>query len=109
MMLLARTDPDAPKHRGISFLLLDMDDPGITVNPIINMADAHSFNMITFDDVRVHKENLVGELNRGWYVGATLLDLRALGSRVLGLGPAHSGRPDRVLRGEHPQRPTVGR
>ena len=43
------------------------------------MADAHSFNMITFDDVRVHKENLVGELNRGWYVGATLLDFERSG------------------------------
>ncbi len=79
MMLLARTDPDAPKHRGISFLLMDMDDPGVNVRPIINMADAHGFNMVTFDDVRVPKENLVGELNRGWYVGATLLDFERSG------------------------------
>ena len=74
IFLMARTDPDAPKHRGISFLLCDMDDPGVTVNPIINMADSHHFNMVTFDNVRIPKKNLVGELNRGWYVGATILD-----------------------------------
>ena len=74
IMVLTRTDPDAPKHRGISFLLCDMNTPGITVNPIINMAGDHSFNMVTFEDVRIPKKNLVGEQNRGWYVGATLLD-----------------------------------
>ena len=74
MMLLARTDPESPKHRGISFLLADMASPGVTVRPIVDMSDRHRFNMVTFDDVRVPKRNLVGELNRGWYVGATLLD-----------------------------------
>ena len=79
IMVLTRTDPDAPKHRGISFLLCDMNTPGLTVNPIINMAGDHSFNMVTFDDVRVPKKNLVGEQNRGWYVGATLLDFERSG------------------------------
>ena len=74
IMLLARTDPDAPKHRGISFLLADMTAPGVEVKPIENLAGHHHFNMITFEEVRVPRENLVGELNRGWYVGATLLD-----------------------------------
>ena len=78
-MVLTRTDPDAPKHRGISFLLCDMNTPGITVNPIINMAGDHSFNMVTFEDVRIPKRNLVGEQNRGWYVGATLLDFERSG------------------------------
>ena len=78
-MVLTRTDPDAPKHRGISFLLCDMNTPGLTVNPIINMAGDHSFNMVTFDNVRVPKKNLVGEQNRGWYVGATLLDFERSG------------------------------
>ena len=72
IMVLTRTDPDAPKHRGISFLLCDMNTPGITVNPIINMAGDHSFNMVTFEDVRIPKKNLVGEQNRGWYVGCLL-------------------------------------
>ena len=79
IMVLTRTDPDAPKHRGISFLLCDMNTPGITVNPIINMANDHGFNMVTFEDVRIPKKNLVGEQNRGWYVGATLLDFERSG------------------------------
>tara|TARA_B100001123_G_scaffold124209_1_gene144690 strand:+ start:13141 stop:14310 length:1170 start_codon:yes stop_codon:yes gene_type:complete len=79
IMVLTRTDPDAPKHRGISFLLCDMNTPGISVNPIINMAGDHSFNMVTFEDVRIPKKNLVGEQNRGWYVGATLLDFERSG------------------------------
>ena len=79
IMVLTRTDPDAPKHRGISFLLCDMNTPGLTVNPIVNMAGDHNFNMITFDNVRVPKKNLVGEQDRGWYVGATLLDFERSG------------------------------
>ena len=79
IMVLTRTDPDAPNHRGISFLLCDMNTPGLTVNPIINMAGDHGFNMVTFDNVRVPKKNLVGEQNRGWYVGATLLDFERSG------------------------------
>lgn len=79
IMLLTRTDPDAPKHRGISFLLADMNTPGLEVRPIINMANQHSFNMVTFDNVRVPQKNLVGEKNRGWYVGATLLDFERSG------------------------------
>src|SRR5581483_8365119 len=75
MFLLARTDPDAPKHRGISFLLLDIKNtPGVQVRPLINMADRHHFNQVFFTDVRVPRRNLVGEENRGWYVGMTLLD-----------------------------------
>jgi alkylation response protein AidB-like acyl-CoA dehydrogenase len=79
MLLLARTDPESPKHRGISFLLLDMESPGVTVQPILNMAGNHGFNQVFFEDVRVPKKNLVGELNRGWYVAATLLDFERSG------------------------------
>ena len=74
MILLARTDPDAPKHRGISYFILDMKTPGITVRPLVNMAGNHDFNEVFFDDVRVPTENLIGEENRGWYVGTTTLD-----------------------------------
>ncbi len=74
LFALVRTDPEAPKHRGISFLLMDKNTPGITVRPLINMAWDHGFNETFFEDVRVPASNLVGELNRGWYVGATLLD-----------------------------------
>ena len=74
MFMLARTDPEAPKHRGISYLLVDMKSPGIEVRPLINMAGSHEFNEVFFNDVAVPRENLVGELNRGWYVGMATLD-----------------------------------
>lgn len=75
MFLLARTDPDAPKHRGISFLLIDdIRQPGISVRPLVDMSGDHYFNEVFLDSVRIPAANLVGELNRGWYVGMTLLD-----------------------------------
>jgi len=74
LFMLARTDPEAPKHRGISFLLVDKSTPGISVRPLVNMADEHHFNETFFDNVRVPVSNRVGEENRGWYVGMTLLD-----------------------------------
>ena len=79
MMLLARTDVEAPKHRGISFLLVDMKSPGVEVRPIMNMAGTHEFNEVFFDDVQVPKGNLVGEKDRGWYVAVTLLDFERSG------------------------------
>ncbi len=74
LFALVRTDPDAPKHRGISFLMMDIHTPGLNVRPLINMAWQHGFNETFFEDVRVPTKNLVGEENRGWYVGASLLD-----------------------------------
>ena len=72
---LVRTDPDAPKHRGISFLLIDdIRTPGLTVRPLINMAWEHGFNETFFENVRVPARNVLGEVDRGWYVGMTLLD-----------------------------------
>jgi alkylation response protein AidB-like acyl-CoA dehydrogenase len=72
--LVARTDPDAPKHKGISTFILDMKSPGVSVRPLVNMANSHSFNQVFFDNVRVPKENMVGEENRGWYHAAATLD-----------------------------------
>ncbi len=75
LFALVRTDPDAPKHRGISFLLIDdIRTPGISVRPLIDMGGRHYFNEVFFDSVRVPAGNIVGEENRGWYVGMTLLD-----------------------------------
>ena len=79
MILLARSDPDAPKHKGISYFILDMKSPGITIRPLVNMANNHDFNEVFFDNVRVPKENLIGEENRGWYVGTTTLDFERSG------------------------------
>ena len=81
---LARSEPDAPKHRGISFFLIDMKTPGITVRPLVNMANRHHFNEVFFEDVRVPASNMVGEENRGWYVATTTLDFERSGiSRVV--------------------------
>lgn len=86
IMLLTRTDPDAPKHRGISFILVDMKSPGIEVRPIINMANGHEFNEIIFDNVRVPRRNVVGEEDRGWYVAVTLLDFERSGIDYSAMG-----------------------
>ena len=74
MFMLARTDPDAPKHRGITYFLMDMKSPGVTVRPLINLAGGHMFNEVFFEDVRVPARNVLGEINRGWYIGTTTLD-----------------------------------
>jgi len=79
MMLLARTDPDAPKHKGISAFVIDMKAPGVSVRPLTNMADMHSFNEVFFDNVRVPKKDMLGELHRGWYVATTTLDFERSG------------------------------
>src|SRR3954468_11563894 len=68
MFCLVRSDPEAPKHRGISYILIDMQTPGITVRPLIQMTGDPGFNEVFFEDVRVPKENLVGGLNNGWQV-----------------------------------------
>ena len=72
--LAARTDPDVPKHKGLSTFAIKMDTPGITIRPLVNMAGTHEFNEIFFEDVRVPAANLVGEENRGWYNVAVGLD-----------------------------------
>ena len=65
-ILIARTDPDAPKHKGISYFICPMDTPGIEVRPIIEMTGSHTFNEVFFDDVRIPAANLVGQENEGW-------------------------------------------
>jgi alkylation response protein AidB-like acyl-CoA dehydrogenase len=74
IFVLARTDPQLPKHKGISFFLVDMQTPGISVQPLVNMVDRHEFNQVFFEDVRVPKRNMVGPEHGGWYVAMTLLD-----------------------------------
>jgi alkylation response protein AidB-like acyl-CoA dehydrogenase len=72
-ILLVRTDPSAPKHKGISYLLVDMHSPGVTVRPLVQMTGASGFNQVFFEDVKVPKANLIGEKNRGWEVAITTL------------------------------------
>ena len=77
--MLVRTNPDAPKHRGISFVLTELEGTeGVTIEKIPMMWNAYR-GLATFSDVRIPKKNLVGEQDRGWYVGAALLDFERSG------------------------------
>lgn len=108
IFLLVRTEPDAPKHRGISFLLVDMRSPGITVQPLINMAGGHGFNQVFFDNVRVPRTHLVGEENRGWYIAATTLDFERSGiNRIAGATRVLHGFIDYVRERPWLRRPAV--
>jgi len=69
-----RTDPDAPKHRGITLIIVDMKTPGVTVKPLLNMADSYANCEVFFDDVHVPVENRIGEENQGWRYIMTALD-----------------------------------
>jgi alkylation response protein AidB-like acyl-CoA dehydrogenase len=72
-ILLVRTDPEAPKHKGITYLLVDMHSPGVDVRPLRQITGDPEFNEIFFSDVRVPKENVLGEVNQGWQVAMTTL------------------------------------
>jgi alkylation response protein AidB-like acyl-CoA dehydrogenase len=73
IFVLARTDPESPKHKGISFLLVEMDQPGVEVRPIKMISGESEFNEVYFTDARCAKENVVGGVNNGWAVAMTLL------------------------------------
>jgi alkylation response protein AidB-like acyl-CoA dehydrogenase len=72
-ILLVRTDFNAAKHKGITFVLLDMASPGITIRPLVEMTGHAWFNEVFFDNVRIPRENIVGELNQGWQITMTTL------------------------------------
>jgi pimeloyl-CoA dehydrogenase large subunit len=89
---LVRTDPLAKKQSGISFLLIDMKTPGITVRPIITLEGGHEVNEVFFDAVRVPLENLVGEENRGWDYAKFLLANERTGIARIGLSKSRIAR-----------------
>jgi alkylation response protein AidB-like acyl-CoA dehydrogenase len=72
-ILVVRTNPDAPKHKGLTFVLLDMQSPGITIRPLVEMTGHAWFNEVFFDDVRIPLENVVGKLDEGWEIVMTTL------------------------------------
>jgi len=80
MFVLARTDPEVPKHKGITYFLLEMSTPGVDVRELPDITGDVLFNEVFFDNVRVPAKNMVGEENRGWYIAATTLDFERAGS-----------------------------
>ena len=86
MLLLARTDPEAPKHRGISAFIVDLDTPGLTLNPIEQITGVPEFFEVFFDDARVPAERLIGPANEGWQIAMrTLQHERVSATRVFDL------------------------
>lgn len=105
--LLTRTDPDAPKHRGITMLLIEMDTPGLEVRPLVQATGAAHFNEVFLNDVRVPAANVLGEVNAGWAAARTVLSNEAalIGGNsqqtlptLLLLADIHSRRQDPVVR-----------
>jgi 3-oxochol-4-en-24-oyl-CoA dehydrogenase len=91
-ILLARTDPDAPKHRGISYFVCPMHLPGVEIRPLVEMTGDHTFNEVTLDGVRLPADCLVGEEHQGWALAkVTLANERvslSTGGALWGAGPA---------------------
>jgi alkylation response protein AidB-like acyl-CoA dehydrogenase len=104
-ILIARTDPDVAKHRGISFFVCPMDAPGIEIRPITEMTGGHTFNEVFFTDVRIPAANLVGELNDGWRLAKVTLGNERVslstGGVLWGNGPTALETID-AIREQHP-------
>jgi len=87
IFVLCRTDVDVRKHKGISFMLVSMDQPGVEIRPITNIAGHDHFNEVFFTEARCPKDNVLGGLNNGWAVGNTLLGFeRGVGATTASLG-----------------------
>jgi len=101
-ILLARTDPEAPQHQGISYFICPMDAPGVTVKPLVDMTGAHSFNEVFLDGVRLPAGLLVGERGQGWSLAKVTLGNERVslsGSGALwGMGPTAQDLVDQVRR-----------
>jgi alkylation response protein AidB-like acyl-CoA dehydrogenase len=108
-MLLARTDADAPKHKGITYFLLDMDLPGIEIRPLRQMTGASHFNEVFFTDVRVPDRDRIGDVNDGWRVAqTTLLNERAALGHLLSFGNVVDGLVEQARLAEQAGRAGTG-
>jgi hypothetical protein len=107
MYLLARTDREAPKHKGISYFLLDLHSPGVSFTPLLNIAGRKGFGQFHFDGVRMPADALLGEVNRGWYQATTTLDLER--SNIANAGSARRAVDDLVVYGRETRLATVHR
>ena len=104
-ILIARTDPDLPKHKGISYFICPMQTPGIEIRTITEMTGGHTFNEVFFTDVRIPAENLVGDLNDGWRLAKVTLGNERVslstGGVLWGGGPTALDMLDAVRRQGH--------
>ncbi len=110
-ILIARTDPDLPKHKGISYFICPTNLPGLTMTPIIDATTAHSFNQVFFDNVRIPVENLVGTEGDGWRLARVTLanervSLSSAGS-LWGEGPSADDLLELIRRGGGETDPVV--
>ena len=96
IFVLCRTSPHNPKHAGISFLLVPMDQPGVEVRPIVNIIGGHEFNEVFFTDAQTPKGNVIGEVDNGWAVANTLLGFER-GGRATSLYITYREELDRLL------------
>jgi alkylation response protein AidB-like acyl-CoA dehydrogenase len=97
-MIVVRTDPDVPKHKGITFLMVDMSSPGIEVRPLVQPTGASHFNEVFFTEVRIPVANVIGEINGGWGPARTVLSNE---SAFIGGGQAGSIHDKVVLLARH--------
>jgi alkylation response protein AidB-like acyl-CoA dehydrogenase len=95
---LVRTDPNAPKHDGITFILFDMNQPGVTVRPILLISGASPFCETFFDNARALKKNVVGEVNKGWTVAKRLLQYERTSIGGIGGGTQQTARLEDLAR-----------
>jgi alkylation response protein AidB-like acyl-CoA dehydrogenase len=110
-ILLARTEPEAPKHEGISYFICPMDAPGVTVRPLFDMTGTHTFNEVVLDRVRLRQDHLVGDRGRGWSLAKVTLgnervSLSGSGS-LWGMGPTAADLVDIVRRSGQPVSPLM--
>lgn len=105
--LLVRTDPEAPKHKGITFILVDMSSPGIEVRPLVQINRSAHFNEVFFNDVRIPVANVIGEIDAGWGPARTVLSNESAfiagnkiptGAKLRDLAGLHGGTDDPVIR-----------
>ncbi len=91
-LLLVKTDPEAPRHQNLSYFIFDCTIPGFTRGPLRQMTGDAQFGEMFFDDMRIPHENLIGELNRGWYVATTtLMAERSPGEDFMGARQGRTG------------------
>ena len=110
-ILLARTEPEAPRHEGISYFICPMDAPGVSVRPLVDMTGTHTFNEVTLDEVRLDGDCLVGARGQGWSLAKVTLgnervSLSGAGA-LWGMGPTAADLVDLVRRGGRPLDPLL--